>query len=142
MADTLRTLRPPGEQVVERNRNALAPRARSAAAGTLRCSFCQAELRKDAALTSGESRRREHESTFCSPRCRDCVRALASLHPSPLASPEFIATRALLTDRLLDLWRQGLGPEPAVVVRAAEAASSGLDYQTPAGSRLSSTTAK
>jgi hypothetical protein len=140
MADTLRTLRPPGEQAVERNRNEPVLESPSASAGTLRCAFCQADVRGDAALTSGKSRRGEHESTFCSPRCRDCVHALAGLHPSPLASPEFIATRGLLTDRLLDLWRQGLGPEPAVVVRAAEAASCGLDYQTPPGSRLRSTT--
>jgi hypothetical protein len=137
MADTLRTLRPPGEQAVERNRDGLAPPARSATARPLRCSFCQAELPEDAEPTSDETRRAT-ASSFCSPRCRDCVSALAALHPSPLASREFITTRGLLTDRLLDLWRRGLGPEPAVVLRAAEAASCGLDYQAPPGTRLRS----
>jgi hypothetical protein len=106
----------------------------------MRCSFCQTELREDVAPASGEPRQHAPAGSFCSPRCRDCVRALAALHPSPLASHEFIATRALLTDRLLDLWRQGLGPEPAVVLRAAEAASCGLDYQAPPETRLGSST--
>jgi hypothetical protein len=122
MADVFRTLRPPGEQAGERNRDGV---VRSRTPRTMRCSFCQTELREDFAPTSGELRRAQ-ASSFCSPFCRDCVRALATLHPSPLASPEFIATRGLLTDRLLDLWRQGLGPDPAAVLRAAEAASCGL----------------
>jgi hypothetical protein len=52
--------------------------------------------------------------------------ALAALHPSPLASSDFITKRALLTDRLLDLWRHGHGPDPALVLQAARAASSGF----------------
>ena len=52
--------------------------------------------------------------------------ALAALHPSPLASSDFISKRALLTDRLLDLWRHGHGPDPALVLQAARAASSGF----------------
>jgi hypothetical protein len=51
---------------------------------------------------------------------------LAELHPSPLASDDFIAKRLLLTDRLLDLWRRGQGPDPALVLEAARTASSGL----------------
>jgi hypothetical protein len=51
---------------------------------------------------------------------------LAALHPSPLASGDFISTRTLLIDRLLDLWRQGRGPDPALVLQAAETASRGL----------------
>ena len=140
MADTLRTLRPPGEQAVERNRDGRPFLARGGTAQSMRCSFCQSELREDAPPTPGEPSRRAQGSIFCSPRCRDCVRALAALHPSPLATPAFIATRGLLTDRLLDLWREGLGPEPAVVLRAAEAASCGLDYQAPRGARLRTTT--
>ena len=45
---------------------------------------------------------------------------------SPLASSDFVARRGLLTDRLLDLWRHGQGPDPALVLQAARAASSGL----------------
>jgi len=94
----------------------------------LRCSFCQAELGGDIALTTGFGTHRQGTSTssFCSAYCRDCVMALAALHPSPLATSDFIAKRALLTDRLLDLWRHGQGPDPALVLQAARAASSGF----------------
>jgi hypothetical protein len=73
---------------------------------------------------------------FCSTRCRDCVHALAALHPSPLASTDFVSTRLLLTDRLLELWRSGKGPDPSVVLKAALRASCGLaagDAHVPAG---------
>ena len=95
----------------------------------VRCSFCETEFDEDLELTplrSDVHRRRTATSSFCSAYCRDCVLALAALHPSPLASSGFISRRALLTDRLLDLWRQGTGPDPALVLRAAEAASNGL----------------
>jgi len=95
----------------------------------VRCSFCESAFDEDLELTplrSDVHRRRTATSSFCSAYCRDCVLALAALHPSPLASSEFISRRALLTDRLLDLWRQGTGPDPALVLQAAEAASNGL----------------
>ena len=94
-----------------------------------RCSFCQAELDENLEQTASESGahgERGSTSSFCSTHCRDCVRALAALHPSPLASRDFISKRGLLTDRLLDLWRQGKGPDPALVLKAAGAASCGL----------------
>jgi hypothetical protein len=69
-------------------------------------------------------------SRFCSPRCRRCVLALAALNPSPLVSDAFISRRAVLTDRLLDLWRGGHGPDPALVLHAALAAGSGLAAPT------------
>jgi len=93
----------------------------------LRCSFCRAELGDDPELTiasrDGQSRT---TGSFCSARCRNCVLALAALHPSPLALAEFVSRRGVLTDRLLDLWRQGRGPDPELVLRAAERASCGL----------------
>ncbi len=95
----------------------------------VRCSFCQSEFDEDlelAPLLSAAHRRRASDSTFCSTYCRDCVLALAALHPSPLASGDFTSKRALLVDRLLELWRQGQGPDPALVLQAAETASSGL----------------
>jgi hypothetical protein len=95
----------------------------------LRCSFCRAALGEHLELTipgSGKHGQRAPTGSFCSTRCRNCVLALAALHPSPLASSDFLAKRALLTDRLLDLWRRGEGPDPALVLQAAEAASSGL----------------
>ena len=95
----------------------------------VRCSFCQTEFDDDLELTplpSAAHRRRASDSRFCSTHCRDCVLALAALHPSPLASADFISKRTLLVDRLLDLWRQGLGPDPALVLQAAETASRGL----------------
>ena len=95
----------------------------------VRCSFCQTEVDGDLELTplrSAAHLRHASSSVFCSTYCRDCVVALAALHPSPLASGDFISRRALLTDRLLDLWRQGKGPDPALVLQAAESVSSGL----------------
>ena len=95
----------------------------------VRCSFCQSEFDENLELTpplSDVHRRRASASSFCSAYCRDCVLALAALHPSPLAPADFISKRALLVDRLLDLWRQGKGPDPALVLQAAESAGRGL----------------
>ena len=99
-----------------------------------RCSFCRAELGESPKLTipgSGKNGRRTSTSSFCSTRCRNCVLALAALHPSPLASSDFLAKRALLTDGLLDLWRRGQGPDPALVLEAAKRASCGLPTAVP-----------
>jgi hypothetical protein len=128
MAEALWSLRPPGEQAVELDRDTPAPAVGNRDAKQLRCSFCQAELGADIELTTGFGTHRQGTSTsrFCSAYCRDCVMALAALHPSPLASSDFISKRALLTDRLLDLWRHGQGPDPALVLQAARAASSGF----------------
>jgi hypothetical protein len=129
MAEALWSLRPPGEQAVEFDRNTPTAPVRKRDANQLRCSFCQAKLGEDIGLTIplvGERGEYTSLSSFCSTYCRDCVLALAALHPSPLASSDFIARRALLTDRLLDLWRHGQGPDPALVLQAARAASSGL----------------
>jgi len=93
------------------------------------CSFCRAQLDDASVVITAASRahnRRSVASTFCSTYCRDCVLALAALHPSPLASSDFVSTRTLLTDRLLDLWRNGSGPDPALVLAAALNASCGL----------------
>ena len=75
---------------------------------------------------------RSQTGQFCSARCRDCVLALAALHPSPLASSDFVDKRALVTDRLLDLWRHGQGPDPALVLAAARNASRGLNIAVTA----------
>jgi hypothetical protein len=93
----------------------------------LRCSFCRAELGESIELTIADRNgKRKATGCFCSTRCRDCVLALAALHPSPLAGADFVSTRGLLTDRLLGLWRQGRGPDPRLVLEAAERASRGL----------------
>jgi hypothetical protein len=92
----------------------------------LRCSFCQAELRDELELTIARTGQGGSIGSFCSARCRSCVLALAALHPSPLAPDDFVARRGVLTDHLLDLWRDGRGPDPALVLRAAEQASCGL----------------
>ena len=55
----------------------------------VRCSFCQSAFDDSLELTplrSAAHRRRASTSSFCSTYCRDCVLALAALHPSPLAS--------------------------------------------------------
>jgi hypothetical protein len=98
------------------------------------CSFCRAELGGLELRIPGSGKHGQCASTgrFCSTHCRDCVLALAELHPSPLASAEFISKRALLTDRLLDLWRQGQGPDPGLVLQAAKRAGCGLPTPAPA----------
>jgi hypothetical protein len=106
-----------------------APLVSNRRSNQLCCSFCRAELGEGVALAISVSRAHglgTPASHFCSTRCRDCVLALAALHPSPLASDDFVATRTLLTDRLLDLWRKGDGPDPAFVLQAARRASCGL----------------
>jgi hypothetical protein len=101
----------------------------------LRCSFCQAPLGQEHETMSAGARhgQRISASSFCSTRCRDCVLALEALNPSPLASYEFITRRALLTDRLIHLWRSGEGPDPALVLRAARASHSGLATPSSSG---------
>lgn len=128
MAEALWPLRPPAEQAVALDRDRPAPPVGNRDAKKLRCSFCQVELGADIELETGFGTHRQGTSTssFCSTHCRDCVMALAALHPSPLASSDFVSKRALLTDRLLDLWRHGQGPDPALVLQAARAASSGF----------------
>ena len=101
----------------------------------LRCSFCRAELGEILELTiPGSGKHGQHASMgcFCSARCRNCVLALAALHPSPLASYDFISRRSLITDRLLDLWRHGQGPDPGLVLEAANRAGCGLPAGAPA----------
>jgi hypothetical protein len=102
-------------------------RARDRSGKLSHCSFCRAELDESLALTilgSGDHGRRASTGSFCSTHCRNCVLALAALHPSPLASHDFVAKRAAVTDRLLDLWRRGEGPDPCLVLQAAERAAS------------------
>ena len=129
MAEAVSFLRPPGDQAVEVDPDTPAAPVRDHDGQQLRCSFCQVGLGEGIELTTQGFEKQRHRTTsssFCSTRCRDCVLALAELHPSPLASDDFIARRALLTDRLLELWRHGQGPDPALVLEAARTASSGL----------------
>ena len=93
------------------------------------CSFCRAELGLGVEIGTVGSRARGQRAPtghFCSTRCHTCVLALEALHPSPLATGEFIETRARLTDHLLTAWRGGKGPDPELVLEAARHASSGL----------------
>jgi len=95
------------------------------------CSFCRSEIDSEdnqAAARPGAHGRRTPNGQYCSERCRDCVLALAALHPSPLAPADFVERRTMLTDRLLELWRKGKGPDPAVVLRAAEHVGHGLSF--------------
>ena len=118
-----------GEQSVELGGKNPAPQGRSGRASGLRCSFCQAPLGQENETMEAGTRahgQRMSASRFCSTRCRDCVLALEALNPSPLASDDFILRRGLITDRLIDLWRSGKGPDPTLVLRAARSASSGL----------------
>jgi hypothetical protein len=92
-------------------------------AASLRCSFCTSEFEDSAAVRIRTPGGHIREFTaFCSSRCRDCVLALGALNPSALANTGFLERRGLLTDRLLQLWRNGKGPDPALVLMAAERA--------------------
>lgn len=124
----------PGEPAVELGGETPSSLRRAGKANGLRCSFCQAELAQEAESSdaaAGKQRQRASASRFCSARCRDCVLALEALNPSPLASYDFILRRGLLTDRLIELWRSGKGPDPTLVLRAARSAGSGLAAPTP-----------
>jgi hypothetical protein len=89
----------------------------SPTASKLNCSFCQIDLgdNVEQTLTGNHG-----EGSFCSAHCRTCVLALAALHPSVLAPYEFLLRRGVLTDQLLDLWRHGRGPDPQLVLQAAQ----------------------
>src|SRR5918999_146773 len=113
MTEALSWMHPPVKRAVETPRRV----------AKLRCSFCRAELADNLELTIAG---KDGQGSFCSAHCRNCVLALAALHPSPLAPDEFVSRRGVLTDRLLDLWRNGRGPDPGLVLRAAERASCGL----------------
>jgi hypothetical protein len=83
----------------------------------LSCSFCRADLDHYAEqVLIGNN----GEGSYCSAHCRNCVLALAALHPPVLAPYEFVLRRGVLTDHLLDLWRHGRGPDPSLVLQAAE----------------------
>jgi hypothetical protein len=117
VTEALSWMHPPVERAVETQRRV--PK--------LCCSFCRAELGDNVELTiAGKDRQGRSSGSFCSAHCRNCVLALAALHPSPLAPDEFVSRRGVLTDRLLDLWRHGRGPNPELVLQAAERASCGL----------------
>jgi hypothetical protein len=93
----------------------------------LSCSFCQVDLGHDIEQTlTGNN----GEGSYCSAHCRNCVLALAALHPSVLAPHDFVLRRGVLTDQLLDLWRHGQGPDPSLVLQAAER-SRPVGWRTP-----------
>jgi hypothetical protein len=103
----------------------VAPRVKASARKTYTCNFCRAVLEDGKALSMpARNRATAVAGCFCSTRCLTCVQALEALHPSPLASYEFREARNVLTDRLLRLWRDGRGPDPALVLQAAEQVSS------------------
>jgi len=89
----------------------------SPTAPKLSCSFCRADLDHYAEpVLLGNN----GQGSYCSAHCRNCVLALEALHPPVLASHEFVVRRGVLTDQLLDLWRHGQGPDPSLVLQAAE----------------------
>lgn len=134
MTEAISSIRQPEEQAVEGRAESKYGSVSNRSAKKPCCSFCRAELGESLELTIPGSGKHQHASIgcFCSTHCRNCVLALAALHPSPLASDGFISKRALLTDRLLDLWRQGEGPDPGLVLQAAKRAGCGLPTAVPA----------
>jgi hypothetical protein len=105
-----------------------APHVKATARRTFTCNFCRAVVEEGEALRMPTTHNGSHRDAgcFCSTRCLTCVRALEALHPSPLASYDFRQARNVLTDRLLNLWRDGRGPDPALVLQAAERVSAQL----------------
>ena len=92
-------------------------------AASSRCSFCTSEVEGSAAVRIRTPGGHCRELTaFCSSRCRDCVLALGALNPPVFSNAGFLEQRTLLTDRLLQLWRNGKGPDPALVLQAAKRA--------------------
>jgi hypothetical protein len=122
------TIGPSSPQPPTRGDPSSVARTRAGKRERYRCSFCQADLHTlDLTIPDCAARgERAPNGRFCSSRCRDCVPALAALHPSPLAPHAFIEQRARLTDQLLDLWRQHKGPDPALVLQGAQKAGRGL----------------
>jgi hypothetical protein len=140
LARTVPEKLPPGYRIAAQSDSHSVPLAPSGSvskrsAKMSHCSFCRGELGESLELTiPGTGKHGQLASTgcFCSTHCRNCVLALAALHPSPLASDDFISKRALLTDRLLYLWRQGQGPDPGLVLQAANRAGCGFPTAAPA----------
>ena len=96
MAEAVSLLRPPRDQAAEFDPDTPTAPVRDHDGQQLRCSFCQVGLGEGIGLTTQGFEKQRHRTTsssFCSTRCRDCVLALAELHPSPLASDDFIARR-------------------------------------------------
>ena len=115
MAEPLWSLRPPRGQAVGLDRRHACACVAQPGGQTVALLDLPGRASRDLAFTTpraGVPGQRTSGSSYCSTVCRDSVLALAALHPSPLASSDFISTRALLTDRLLDLWRPGQGPGP------------------------------
>jgi hypothetical protein len=137
VTEVLSSVRRPDEEAVEgraESKVAASGSVSNRSAKKSHCSFCRVELGSLQLTIRGPGKHGQGASTgcFCSTHCRNCVLALAALHPSPLATDDFISKRALLTDRLLDLWRHGQGPDPGLVLQAAERASCGLPIGAPA----------
>jgi hypothetical protein len=58
---------------------------------------------------------------YCGERCRDAARAVIAIRDIPIGSSSGLQRqREEIADALLDLWRRGVGPDPAEVLFAAE----------------------
>jgi hypothetical protein len=91
-----------------------------------RCSICRAEI-AEGGLTFTDTNARAPRieiGLYCRERCRDAARAAMEIRNARLGvSPEARRQRDEIADALLDLWRHGLGPDPADVLFAAEYAN-------------------
>jgi hypothetical protein len=88
-----------------------------------RCSICRAEIGDDGlTLTTRLSARSTVAwGLFCSERCRDAAKALVAIDEAPPGTSSAARRqRGEIADGLLALWRRGAGPEPSLVLLAAE----------------------
>jgi hypothetical protein len=92
-----------------------------------RCSICRAEIEGEG-LTyrgTGEPGHPPRDvGLYCRPRCLDAAQALAALAElHALAPRRIVEQRGQIADGLLVLWRRRIGPDPRLVVAAAERAT-------------------
>jgi len=91
---------------------------------TGRCSICRSGV-EGAGLTyrapSLPGRPGRDVGVYCGERCRDAARALGVLtEPPPFMPRPIIERRNEIADGLLALWRRRAGPDPLLVIAAAE----------------------
>jgi hypothetical protein len=94
-------------------------------AGPSRCSICRAAIEGEGLCLSSPFGGGKHaHGLYCSERCRNAARALAAIGVTAVGmSSAVLRQREKVAEGLLTLWRRGAGPEPSLVLLAAEQAA-------------------